>query len=142
MAGHVAVAQTEIDAPPAEVWRALTDEDTIERYMFGSKVMTDWKEGSSIVWRGEYEGQAYEDHGKILEVEPERRLRLTHFSAMSGRQDVPENYHTLVYELEQVGEKTRLVLKQDNNTSEEAAQHSQANWETMLAALKRVVEEE
>ena len=140
MADHVATVETEIEAPPSKVWTALTDPDQIEKYMFGSHVVTDWKPGSSIVWKGEYEGKAYEDKGEILEVEPERRLKLTHFSPLSGEEDVPENYHTLVYELESYGPKTRLALSQDGNPTEEAAKHSQENWEKMLSGLKEVVE--
>jgi hypothetical protein len=34
----------------------------------------------------------------------------------------------------------RVSLSQDNNSSKEAAEHSQANWEKMLAGLKQVVE--
>jgi hypothetical protein len=33
-----------------------------------------------------------------------------------------------------------VSLTQDNNSSEEAAEHSRANWEKMLAGLKEVVE--
>ena len=84
MTGKVASAETDIDAPRSEVWRALTDPDEIEKYMFGSRVETDWKPGSPITWKGEYEGKTYEDTGEILEVEPERRLKLTHSSASSG----------------------------------------------------------
>ena len=40
MADHLAVAETEIDASPDEVWTALTDPEQIEKYMFGSKVET------------------------------------------------------------------------------------------------------
>jgi uncharacterized protein YndB with AHSA1/START domain len=140
MADYVATAETEIDAPPKKVWTALTDPDEIEKYMFGSHVVTDWKPGSSIAWKGEYEGKKYEDKGEILEIEPERRLKLTHFSPLSGQEDVPENYHTLVYELESRGGKTRVALSQDGNRSEEAAKHSQENWEKMLSGLKEVVE--
>jgi uncharacterized protein YndB with AHSA1/START domain len=65
-AGFVATAETEIEAPPKRVWTALTDPDEIEKYMFGSHVVTDWKPGSPIVWKGEYEGKKYEDKGKVL----------------------------------------------------------------------------
>jgi uncharacterized protein YndB with AHSA1/START domain len=140
MTGRVATAETEIDAPRSKVWRALTDPDEIEKYMFGSRVETDWKPGSRITWKGEYEGKKYEDKGEILEVEQERRLKVTHFSSLSGQDDAPENYHTLVYELKDNDGKTRVSLSQDNNPSEEAAEHSRANWEKMLDALKEVVE--
>jgi len=140
MTDHVATAETEIRAPRSAVWRALTDPDEIEKYMFGSRVETDWKPGSRITWKGEYEGKTYEDKGEVLEVEREHRLKLTHFTPTSGDEDVPENYHTLVYELEESDGKTHVSLSQDNNKSEEAAEHSRANWDSMLSGLKEVVE--
>lgn len=140
MTDFVATAETEIDAPPEKVWGALTDPKQIEEYMFGSQVETDWKPGSRIVWRGEYEGKQYEDKGEIVEIEPNRRLKVTHFSPLSGQEDIPENYHTLLYELEERDGSTRVSLSQDNNPSAEAAEHSRANWEKMLVGLKQVVE--
>jgi uncharacterized protein YndB with AHSA1/START domain len=140
MTDFVATAEAEIDAPPEKVWRALTDPKQIEEYMFGSQVETDWKPGSRIVWRGEYEGKQYEDKGEIVEIEPNRRLKVTHFSPLSGLEDIPENYHTLLYELEERDGSTRISLRQDNNPSAEAAEHSRANWEKMLVGLKQVVE--
>lgn len=140
MGDHIATAEIEIEAPPQRVWTALTDPVEIEKYMFGSHVVTDWKPGSPIVWKGEYEGKKYEDRGKILEFEPERRLRVTHFSPLSGQEDVPANYHTLTYELEGNGGKTHVALRQDNNATAEAAEHSKSNWEKMLSGLKEVVE--
>ena len=140
MTDHIATAEIEIDAPADEVWSALTDPEQIEQYMFGSRVVTDWKPGSPIVWRGEYAGKAFEDKGEIVEIAPQRRLKLTHFSALSGEEDIPENYHTLLYELDEQEERTRVSLSQDNNSSEEAAEHSRENWEKMLQSLKQVVE--
>jgi uncharacterized protein YndB with AHSA1/START domain len=140
MSDHVARAETEIDAKPAQVWKALTEPDLIEKYMFGSQVVTDWKVGSPIVWKGEYEGKAYEDKGEVVAIEPGKRLEVTHFSPLGGQEDSPENYHTLVYELDERGGVTHLSLSQDNNPTEEAAEHSRANWEKMLAGLKQVVE--
>ena len=140
MTGRVVTAEAAIDAPRSKVWRALTDPDQIEKYMFGSRVETDWKPGSPITWKGEYEGKKFEDKGEILEVVEERRLKLTHFSPLGGEEDAPENYHTLVYELTENNGTTHVSLSQDNNSSEEAAEHSRENWEKMLGGLKEVVE--
>lgn len=140
MPGHIATAQIDIAAPPSQVWAALTEPKKIKEYMFGTNVETDWKAGSQITWKGEYEGKTYEDKGEIRAIEPLRRLEMTHFSPLSGQEDIPENYHTLVYELEEQGDQTRVYLSQDGNASEEQAEHSQNNWQSVLAGLKKVVE--
>ena len=111
--------------------------------MFGSQVETDWQQGSPIAWKGEYEGKAYEGKGEIVEIVEivaARRLKVTHFSPLSGQEDVPDNYHTLLYELEERGDKTHLSLSQDNNATEEESERAKGNWEMMLAGLKEVVE--
>jgi uncharacterized protein YndB with AHSA1/START domain len=140
MTGYVAKAETEISASPAQVWEALTDPEQIEKFMFGSRVETDWQPGSPIVWKGEWEGKAYEDKGKIVEVVPDERLVVTHYSPLSGQPDTPENYHRLTYELAKRGTTTHVSLSQDNNASEEEAEHSRAMWEMLLGNLKEVVE--
>ena len=139
-ANHLAIASTEIHAPADTVWAALIDPDAIAQYMFGSRVTSDWTVGSTIVYAGEWEGKPYEDHGRILDLKPGRLMRTTHFSPLTGKQDIPENYHTLTWTLSERDGITVLTLEQDNNETEEAAQHSQKNWEQVLEMLKKVVE--
>lgn len=137
----IASASVIIDAPQPKIWEALVDPQAIKQYMFGTNVVTSWKEGGPIVWKGEWQGKAYEDKGTILRLEPERILQYSHFSPLSGQPDVPENYRTVTIELSGAGSKTMVTLTQDNNESEEARQHSEQNWERMLEALKKFVEE-
>jgi trehalose/maltose hydrolase-like predicted phosphorylase len=59
---------------------------------------------------------------------------------LSGQPDVPENYHTLTYELEKRGSVTHVSLSQDNNATEEEAAHSTGMWAKMLNDLKENVE--
>lgn len=141
MTGHVVTAQCEIDAAPDKVWEALTDPELIKKYMFGSEVKTDWKPGSPITWQGEFEGRKYEDKGEIIAVEPRRRLEVTHFSPLTGQEDRPENYHRVLYELQQTDGGTSVRLTQDNSSSAEEAEHSAANWQMMLDGLKKVAEQ-
>lgn len=140
MVGHVATVELSVDAPAQRVWRALTDPDLVAEYMFGAQVVTDWQVGSPIVWRGEYEGKQFEDHGTVLAVEPGRLLEVTHFSPLTGQEDRPENYHTVRYQLAEDDGVTTLRLDQDNNTTEEEAEHTGATWRTMMEGLKRVAE--
>ena len=136
----VATSTVTISAAPEKVWAALTDPAIVEKYYFGTHVESDWTVGSPITWEGEYEGKPYRDHGTILEVKPPARLVNTHFSPLAGREDVPENYHTLTYELQPADDGTILTLSQDNNHSYEDVEHSKANWDQMLQGLKKVVE--
>lgn len=138
--GLVAVARATIDAPVAVVWDALVNPEVITKYMFGARVVSEWRQGSPIVWKGVWNGKSYEDRGTILELRPLRVLRYTHYSPLSGLPDVPGSYHTVTFELSPAGNTTTLSLSQDNNETEEARDHSQKNWEAMLAALKKLLE--
>jgi uncharacterized protein YndB with AHSA1/START domain len=126
--GIVAHATTAIDAPIAEVWNALVNPKQIKQYMFGADVVSNWNEGSPIVWRGEWQGKPYEDKGVILRLEPGRRIQYSHFSPLSGLPDSPDNYHTVTIELSQKPPITHVSLSQDNNASEQAREHSEKNW--------------
>jgi uncharacterized protein YndB with AHSA1/START domain len=137
---YIAKQSITINAPVAKVWDALVNPEMIKQYLFGTTVVSDWKEGGSIVWKGEWEGKTYEDKGVILRLEPERVLQCTHFSPLSGLPDIAENYHTVTYELSSQGERTLISLTQDNNATEQEREHSEKNWGMMLAALKQLVE--
>jgi uncharacterized protein YndB with AHSA1/START domain len=140
MTGDIASASITVHASPERVWQAITDPETIKKYYFGTTVTSDWKPGSPITWAGEYNGTSYQDKGEVMEAEPGRMLRHTHYSPMSGRPDVPENYHVLTYSLSAIPEGTEVVLEQDGNDGPEAAEHSASNWRAMLEGLKAVVE--
>ena len=141
MTGILAKAQTEIDAPASRVWAALTDPDQIKEYMFGSQVETSWEVGSPITWNGEYEGRPYQDKGEVLTYDEPRELSVTHYSPLAGQDDKPENYHTLVYTLDEKRRKDAASsLSQDNCADEQEAEQFSANWQQMLDGLKAHVE--
>jgi uncharacterized protein YndB with AHSA1/START domain len=130
-----------INAPRGKTWNALVNPDAIQQYMFGTNVVSDWHEGSPIVWKGEWQGKSYEDKGVILQFKPERTLQYSHFSPLSGLPDKPESYHIVTIELSDEVDQTRVSLTQDNNPTEEEREHSEKNWEMMLVALKKFLEQ-
>lgn len=136
----IAKASITINASNAKVWDALVNPEAIKQYMFGAHVVTDWREGKSIIWKGEWQGKAYEDKGVVIRFEPQRTLQYSHFSPLSGLPDKPENYHFVTIDLSDEGNQTRVSLTQYNNPTGQARDHSQRNWETMLTALKKFLE--
>jgi uncharacterized protein YndB with AHSA1/START domain len=135
-----AKATTTIHAPASEVWDALTKPDLIKKYLFNTEVISDWKEGSPITYKGEWKGKAFEDKGRILKMEPQKLLMSTHWSPLSGVPDSPENYHTVTYKLSETDGSTEVTITQDNNASEEEKVHSEENWKTVLAGMKKLLE--
>ena len=136
----VAKVAITINAPASRVWDALTKPDLIKLYLFGTQVTTDWRVGSPITYQGMWEGKAYKDKGQVLQVEPGKLLVSTFWSSLSGLPDVPENYQTVRYELSAAGNGVRLTITQDNNHSQEEADHSAQNWKTVLDGIKKLLE--
>jgi uncharacterized protein YndB with AHSA1/START domain len=137
---YTAVASIRIYAPAEVVWNALLNPDAIRQFMFGTQVISDFHEGHPITWQGEWQGKCYEDKGMILKLKPLRLLKYTHYSPLSGKPDRPANYHTVTIELTEEGPYTRVSLTQDNNETMEARVHSEKNWASMLASLKKLLE--
>ena len=139
---NIFVAKTTItiNAPAARVWDALTQPELIKRYLFGTQVTTDWQVGSPIVYEGTWEGKAYKDKGQVLQVEPGKLLVSTFWSSLAGLPDVPENYQTVRYELSTESNGTRLTVMQDNNATQEDANHAAQNWNMVLGGMKKVLE--
>lgn len=131
-----ATATTTIAAPAEAVWHALTDPSDIAQYFFGTQVETDWIQGHPIVWRGEWQGKPYADHGTVLAVDRPHRLAMSHFSPMTGLADEPQNYHTVTYDLAADDGHTTVTVTQGNNRSSDEVEGSTQTWSTVLAALK------
>lgn len=140
MTGLMARGTTTIDASKAAVWKGLTDPDQIKDYMMGSVVETDWQPGSPITWSGEWKGKPYQDKGEIVAVDEPDRLELTHYSPLTGQDDVPESYHTLVYTLEDRDGGTQVSVTHDNNADQDEADRNSQAWTQMLDGLKQTVE--
>jgi len=136
----IAKASTSIDAPAAKVWDALVNPQMIKQYIFGATVVSDWREGSPITWKGEWKGKPYEDKGRIRKIEPRQLLQYSHYSPLSGLPDTPDNHHIVTIELSEQGAQTRISLSQDNNANDEAREHSEKNWKMMLEGLKKLLE--
>ena len=131
-----------IHATPSKVWKALTTPDLIKKYLMGTNVSSDWKEGSPVNYEGEYQGKKYHDKGVIKKIQPEKILQSTYWSSMGGKEDKPENYNLVTYKLSHKDDKTIVTLTQDNVNSEKEKEHVTGNWKAVLKKLKEVAEDQ
>jgi uncharacterized protein YndB with AHSA1/START domain len=61
-----------INAPTSKVWNTLTNPNLIKEWLFGTKVISDWKIGTSILFIGNWQGTDYADKGTILKFDIEK----------------------------------------------------------------------
>jgi uncharacterized protein YndB with AHSA1/START domain len=129
-----------IHAPADKVWDALTEPALRKKWFFGVDTKTDWKVGSPIVHKGDFEGKPYEDKGIVKVFEPGKKLVHTHWSSMSGRPDRPENYETVTYTLKEKNGATELEVSEENIAGAEQKATSEKMWKGALGELRKVVE--
>lgn len=133
-----------IRASAIQVWSAITTPATLKKFFFGADIETDWSIGSPIRMKGDFKGKTYEDKGEILAVEPQQRLSFSHWSALSGQADTPENYHVVTFDLTPEGEETNVTLSQSNLTGgatpSDVAHRAEyeKNWTMVLDGLAKL----
>jgi uncharacterized protein YndB with AHSA1/START domain len=135
-----ATAKIVINASPAKVWDALINPQLVRQYLYGAEIASDWKKGSPVTFKGEWKGKPYEDKGVILDFQPGKLLKLTHYSPLSGLPDVPENYHVVTYALSESGGRTTLTITQENNRDQAEVDDSTKTWNTILSGMKTLLE--
>jgi len=138
-----------INAPATKVWNALVKPEETRKYMFGCETVSDWKPGSSLLWRGSYEGKEMVFvKGNVVTIEPDKFLAYTVIDPNNPSiPDVPENYLTVTYSLAETNGKTTLTVTQgDYSTVAEGekrykeAYNNGEGWNPILIEIKKIVE--
>ena len=130
-----------IKAPVAKVWDAIVNPEMARKYFWDAEVSTDWKVGSPITFRGEFNGNKYEEKGEILQFIPEKLLQYSHWSNLEGIPDVPENYRKWTFELLEEGTNVNLSITEDNIPTEKQRKRSDEFWNDVLKTIKQLLEE-
>jgi uncharacterized protein YndB with AHSA1/START domain len=131
-----------IHAAVSDVWRALIDSNLIKEYFFGIEPFGDWKEGNTILYKGEWQGKKFESKAKVLQLEDQKLLKYSYWSNMSGVADVPENYHIITYSLEKEADHTILTMTEENLDNEEMKERSSKLWDMVFQNLQKLLEKE
>lgn len=136
----------EIDAPVETLWKILTDSKFIVQYMFGCNAETDWKPGSSLLWKGAADGKLYVK-GFVVSIEPPSRLAYTIFDPNSTIKDIPSNYLTMTYDLKKRNDRASVleITQGDFATVEDGERrykHSLDGDDSVLNGIKKLAEAE
>ncbi|MDZ4728263.1 MAG: SRPBCC family protein [Leptospira sp.] len=123
-----------------KVWEILTEPKYIKEYLYGTEAISDWKEGSSLIFKGEWEGKAYLEKGTILEFQKPEKFSYSYFTLFYELPDLPENYAKIENKLTEKNGIVTLQLTQTGFVSEEKLNHSIQNWNQCLEIIKNIAE--
>ena len=135
------VSKRIVIARPREiVWRVLTEPAYVKQYLYGADLLTDWVVGSPVRFRGEFEGQVWQDKGTVLACERPRHLRYSYYSGSCGLDDSPANYATVSFYLDEEVDGTLLAVEQQGYASEDSRATSERGWDAILSQIKTLAE--
>ena len=134
------VYQAYIAAEPKEVWKAITDGDYTVRYFYGTRVESEWAEGSEVRYLGS-DGSVVAD-GRVISIDPPHRLEYT-FTAHWDPELTAEGAAREVWLVEDVNGASRLTVELYDAPveSKRHANFTHANgFPYIISGLKSVLE--
>ncbi len=132
---------TYIATTPEQLWEALTDSRSTEEYFFGSKLTSDWEEGSDISYSRD--GKVT-DHGTILKYNPYNLLSYT-WNYVGDKSERKEPSR-VTFEIKAMDSITKLTLKHENLLPIDIVGETDTyegfnnGWPAILSNLKSLLE--
>jgi uncharacterized protein YndB with AHSA1/START domain len=128
-----------IGATAAKVWKGLVDSDMTKQYVHGTRLKSKLEKGAQYAYLGDGDFNVVD--GKILEIEPEKRLVMT-WSAHWGESVANDRASRVTYELaESAPGATKLSVLHDDFDGETATYtESVVGWPLILSGLKTLLE--
>ena len=129
---------TYIRTTPEKLWEALTSPEFTKRYWFGITQESEFKPGSP--WKMRYPDGAVTDTGKVLEVDPPRRL------VLQWRHDLKLEFRAegetrCEFELVPKGNQVQLrVTHSSNRDNAKVIAGVSEGWPQILSSLKSLLE--
>jgi uncharacterized protein YndB with AHSA1/START domain len=126
-----------IRTTPERLWRAITDPADTQLYYYGTKVQSDWKPGSRLVY---LDGDQVTLDCKIVEIEAPNRLVHT-FTMVYDPEMAAERPSRVSWVIEKQGETCRLTLVHDDFEGETRTYREvEHGWPDILSGLKTLLE--
>ncbi|TSJ34901.1 SRPBCC domain-containing protein [Mucilaginibacter corticis] len=140
MKDYIVKKTVRINAPAEVVWDALTDPEKTKEYFFNCRVISNWKPGSPITFKGRmFWIIPFKIRGVIKKATPGKLLQYT------LRNGKGKSTSTVTDELIEKDGKTELHITDEVGQGEGAEQRyhrSVKGWDKILKGLKELVENE
>jgi uncharacterized protein YndB with AHSA1/START domain len=129
---------TYIRTTPEKLWQALIDPEFTRRYWVGTWQESEWTPGAE--WRIMIPDGRVADTGKVLEIEPHKRIVLSWRNEFMPELKA-EGFSRCTYELEQQGDTVKLtVIHEMDKPESEFISKVSTGWPHILASLKSLLE--
>ncbi len=133
-----------IAATPDKIWAYLTQPELMEKWIgepeMNIKVETDWVIGKPITIKG-FHHIDFQNTGKILAFVPHQLIRYNHLSSLSKLPARLENYTTISFSLQPLGNTTQITIVLENFPSETIYRHLDFYWQGTIHILRKQIEE-
>jgi uncharacterized protein YndB with AHSA1/START domain len=127
-----------ITSTPERVFTALIDAKMSEQYWSGNRVVSDWKVGSAFVLKLKRK-EKNDIVGKVLEVDPPRRLSYTFHPHHDGLEK--EGPSRVTFEVEPHRNQVKLTITHDEfPLGSEVFEHISRGWPHVMSSLKSFLE--
>jgi uncharacterized protein YndB with AHSA1/START domain len=129
---------TYIRTTPERLWSALTTPEFMRHYWFDAYFDTDWKQGSP--WKLVFSDGRLADSGKIVEIDPPKRLALEWRNEWSP-EIKDEGYGRCTMDLEPVDGAVKLTVTHSMERPESKLVRAvSGGWPKILSNLKSLLE--
>jgi uncharacterized protein YndB with AHSA1/START domain len=129
---------TYIRTTPERLWDTLTKPEFTKLYWCGTSHESSWEKGAD--WRIMIPDGRVGDAGKILEIEPGRRLVLSWRNEFMPALKA-EGFSRASFEIEKVGDTVRLTVTQEIDRDPSQLIDGVSNgWPAILSSLKTFLE--
>jgi len=130
-----------INSSPEDVFEMLTNSDEIIKYYPLNEVISEWKVGSEVLYKGEVNNNKFTDYGVINVISRPIQYMYTYWSDNHGTENTPENQITISYNLTNIENGTKLELTQTNLRSKELFEMMNLTvWPYLLNSMKTYIE--
>jgi len=121
------------DTTKAHLWEVLTQPQWTEKYMYNCRVLSTLEIGSSIAWRGTFQGTEMFLKGKVLAIKPHGLLKYSIVDPALYDDENPANYVHITYDIRpQNGKLLLTVINETFDGDEERMSHIVSGWEGFI----------